>query len=79
MVVVLREAGLRIVIFRDDHDPAHVHVFGDGETKIELGADPDAISVKYSIDAKRNEKRRAERTVRANHALLLQRWSELHG
>ena len=40
MVTVLRAAGLRVVIFVDDHQPAHVHVFGDGHAKINLlGAD----------------------------------------
>jgi hypothetical protein len=36
MVTVLRARGLRVVIFINDHRPAHVHVFGDGEAKINL-------------------------------------------
>jgi hypothetical protein len=28
MVTVYRAHGLRVVIFTDDHEPAHVHVFG---------------------------------------------------
>ena len=36
MVTVLRAHGLRVVIFVNDHQPAHVHVFGDGEAKINL-------------------------------------------
>jgi hypothetical protein len=40
MVTVHREAGLRFIIFADDHEPAHVHVIGDGHAKINLaGAD----------------------------------------
>jgi hypothetical protein len=42
----LPRLGLRVVIFLDDHDPAHVHVFGDGEVKINL-AGP-AASPKWS-------------------------------
>jgi len=34
MVTVLRASGLKVVIFVDDHEPAHVHVFGDGQAKI---------------------------------------------
>ncbi len=34
MVTVLRAHGLRVVIYANDHRPAHVHVFGDGEAKI---------------------------------------------
>ena len=36
IVTVLRANGLRVVIFVNDHLPAHVHVFGDGEAKINL-------------------------------------------
>lgn len=36
MVVVLRAYGLKVVIYRDDHKPAHVHVLSDGEAKIDL-------------------------------------------
>ena len=40
MVTVFRAQGLRVIIFVDDHQPAHVHVFGDGHAKINLrGAD----------------------------------------
>ena len=45
MVTIYRAHGLRIVIFTDDHEPAHVHVFGDGEAKINLigaGGDPES-------------------------------------
>lgn len=40
MVTVLRTGSFRVVIFSNDHEPAHVHVFGDGEAKINL-SDPD--------------------------------------
>jgi hypothetical protein len=36
MVTVLRADGLRVVIYVNDHLPAHVHVFGGGEAKINL-------------------------------------------
>jgi Domain of unknown function (DUF4160) len=36
MVTVHREAGLRIMIFSQDHSPPHVHVFGDGHARIDL-------------------------------------------
>jgi hypothetical protein len=36
MVTVLREAGMRFVIYTDDHEPAHTHVYGDGEARINI-------------------------------------------
>jgi len=36
MVTIYRGEGLHVVIFVDDHEPAHIHVFGDGHAKINL-------------------------------------------
>lgn len=30
MVTVHRESGLKFVIYKDDHPPAHVHIYGGG-------------------------------------------------
>jgi hypothetical protein len=79
MVTVLREGALRVVIYPDDHDPPHVHVMGDGETKILLGDSPEALFVISSIRTKANERRRAIDVVQANHSFLRLRWSELNG
>jgi hypothetical protein len=76
---VLREGGLRVIIYTDDHPPPHVHVFGDGETKIVLtGPDGDSLVVRVT-GAKLPESRSALQIVRNNHTYLLQRWTELHG
>lgn len=79
MPTVLRADALRVVIHPDDHDPPHVHVIGDGQTKIILGNSPTEMTVLFSANAKAGEERRAVAAVRANHALLLRRWSELNG
>jgi hypothetical protein len=79
MVTVYRAQGLRVVIFVDDHEPAHVHVFGDGEAKINLlGANgaPELIS---AIGMTRADLRRAMQIVKEQQAGLLERWSEIHG
>jgi hypothetical protein len=80
MVTVYRAHGLRIVIFVDDHEPpAHVHVFGDGELKINLtggDGDPDLI---FAINMSRADIRRALRVVKEQQAYLLKRWSDIHG
>jgi len=36
MMTVLRAHGPWVVIYLDDHEPVHVHVFGDGQVKIDL-------------------------------------------
>lgn len=79
MVTVFRANGLRVVIFVNDHQPAHVHVFGDGEAKINLlGADgtPELVWVDGMT---RGEVRRAVRIVIEQQVLLLARWEDIHG
>jgi hypothetical protein len=40
MPTIIREEGFRIVIYPNDHLPAHVHVIkSDGEIRIELGTE----------------------------------------
>ena len=71
MVTVLRASGLRVVIYVNDHQPAHVHVFGDGEAKINL-LEADGAPVLVWADAMtRGEVRQAMRAVAGHQAFLL--------
>lgn len=79
MVTVLRESGLRVVIYLDDHPPAHVHVFGDGSTKIALGADGGTPAVIRTAGAKDNEVMKALLIVIEHRAFLMEKWKEFHG
>lgn len=79
MVTVLRADGLRVVIYVDDHLPAHVHVFGDGQAKIDLvGADggPDLV---WAYGMTRGEVRRSMRLVTERLDFLLRSWEDIHG
>ena len=75
MVTVLRVQGLRVVIYTNDHQRAHVHVFGDGEAKINL-LGPDLV---WAEGMSRGEVRRAMRVVEEQQVFLLARWREIHG
>lgn len=79
MVTVLRAQGLRFVIFADDHRPAHVHVFGDGEAKINLIGPDDGPELVWSVGLSRADIRRAYRLVVERRSELLERWREIHG
>lgn len=78
MVTVLRAHGLRVVIFSNDHQPAHVHVFGDGQAKINLRGAGGAPELIWADAMSRGEVRRALRIVTEQQALLLARWREIH-
>ncbi len=79
MVTVVRAHGLRVVIFVNDHEPAHVHVFGDGEAKINLLGSDGAPALVWADGMSRSEIRRAMRIVTEQHTALLARWEDIHG
>lgn len=79
MITVLRAQGLRVVIFVNDHDPAHVHVFGDGEAKINLLGANGAPQLVWAVAMSRNEIRRAMKLVNDTQSELLAKWEAIHG
>ena len=79
MVTVLRSGGLRVVIYLDDHQPAHVHVIGDGEAKIELGVVSDGVTLIWSRGLSRGDLRAAMRLVGDHRDHLLAEWRRIHG
>jgi hypothetical protein len=79
MVTIHRAHGLRVIIFTDDHEPAHVHVFGDGQAKINLIGPNGAPTLVWVEGMKANELRRAVQLVRDQQEQFLARWREIHG
>ena len=75
MVTVLRAAGLRFVIYTDDHEPAHVHVYGDGEARIDVIG----MAVLSNRGMTRRDLARALAVVQREQNLFLERWKEIHG
>lgn len=79
MVVVHRAYGFRFVIYTLDHEPAHVHVTGPGQAKINLlGADgaPELVS---NIGIKRSDMRRLFAEVVERREEFLKAWERIHG
>lgn len=79
MVVVHRAHGFRFVIYTADHEPAHVHVTGAGQAKINLlGPDgnPEIVS---SVGIKRSDLRPLVAEVFERRDHFLQEWERIHG
>jgi hypothetical protein len=79
MVVVYRAHGFRFVIYTLDHDPAHIHITGPGQAKINLiGSDgmPEVVS---SIGIKRSDMRRLMAEVIEHRDEFLKEWRRIHG
>ena len=78
MPTALEMEGFRIVIFLNDHAPAHVHALrDDGEAKIDIAGDDVELISAYGL--KKSDIKRAVRIVRDNRDYLLQKWIETHG
>jgi hypothetical protein len=79
MVTICRAHGLRLIIFTDNHEPAHVHVFGDGQAKINLIGPDGFPALVWAEGMKANDLRRAVRLVRDQREEFPARWREIHG
>lgn len=79
MVVVHLAHGFRFVIYTLDHDPAHVHVTGAGQAKINLLGPDGGPEVVFSIGIKRADMRRLLTEVIEHRAALLREWERIHG
>jgi hypothetical protein len=75
MVTVLREYGMRFVIYTADHEPPHVRVYGDGEARIDIAG----LKVMTQGDMADRDVRRAVDVIEANRELFLDVWRKYHG
>lgn len=82
MPTIIRQDGFRIVIYPNDHLPAHVHVVkGDGEVRIELGSEePSTLPSLMTVMGKISDKDVAKALflVTEHQIELLTKWSEIH-
>ena len=76
MPTILRAGGLRIVIYPNDHSPAHVHVIGPGWVAVITLAGP---ALRETIGCSEPDARRALDLVAANQAALEEAWRRYHG
>jgi hypothetical protein len=75
-----REDGFRFMIYVDDHEPAHVHVFReDDEAKIQLGDTPDEVDLVKVWGMSMRDVRRALAIAERRHKKLLTAWRKHHG
>ena len=79
MVVVHRTLGYRFVIYTLDHEPAHIHITGSGQAKINLAGSGGAPEVVYSLGINRSDMRglMIEATRLQGH--FLAEWRRIHG
>lgn len=79
MVVVHRSHGYRFVIYTLDHEPAHVHVTGDGQAKINLLGRNGRPELVYKAGIGRADMRRLMAEAVEHQAHFLAEWERIHG
>jgi hypothetical protein len=76
MPTVLRVDGLRVVIYPNDHPPAHVHVLGPGWVVV---IDLIELDIREAIGCDEREARRVLRLVADQQEALMDAWRRFHG
>lgn len=80
MVTVDRFAGYRIVIYKNDHRPAHVHVIGNGREAIfQLEARGKEPALRDNFGFSKRDLQRVQKAISEKHATLWKSWRKIHG
>jgi len=80
MPTVLRFKGLRIVIYPNDHRPAHVHVIGRGDEAVfNLNCPVGPVEVRENYGFSRPEITHIASVLSNRQALLCDAWGSIHG
>lgn len=72
----MRIEGLRVVVYPNDHPPAHVHVIGPGWVVV---VNLIGLDLREAIGCNEAEARRVLRLVAAHRGALLEAWRRWHG
>lgn len=67
------------MIYTGDHEPAHVHITGAGQAKINLQGPDGSPQLVSSVGMKRSDLRRIFSEVVERRGYLLKKWEQIHG
>lgn len=80
MPTVLTFAGLRVVIYFNDHRPAHVHVIGRGcEALFYLNCPNGPVELRENYRFSRRDIAMIENELAKSLDALCQSWEQMHG
>ena len=74
-----RAHGFRFVIYTSDHAPAHIHVTGAGQAKINLLGADGMPELMFSVGIKRADMRRLLAEAVERREEFLRGWERIHG
>ncbi len=79
MATIIRQSGFSVIIYKDDHPPAHVHIIGGGRAKIILVGADGSPELSGAVGLTAGEVRKVMKIVHNEQFLLLRKWKEIHG
>lgn len=80
MPTVLRFDGFRVVVYPNDHRPAHVHVIGsECEAVFRLNCPDGPVELREDYGATRSQIKGFERKLMKNLSQLCGAWEKIHG
>jgi len=80
MPTVDRIDGLRVVIYPNDHRPAHVHVIGKGcECVFQLDGDQHLPALRENFGFSERDLQKIKTAITKRLAHLMTEWDKLHG
>lgn len=80
MPTVLRFGAFRVMIFLNDHRPAHVHVVGRGHWAVfGLNCPAGPANLRQNFGLSRRELRDVQDALAGHEAMLCRKWREVHG
>ena len=79
MPTLFRVGPYRVVVYPNDHSPAHVHAVGAGHAKFVLGSTADQVAVVEITGISVGDLRKLAETIIDRHAECCAGWSKWHG
>ena len=80
MPTVLRFAGVRVMIYFNDHRPAHVHVLGpDRESVFNLNCPAGPMEIRENYGFSRRDIAQIQSFLAEHVQELCRKWKEFHG
>jgi hypothetical protein len=80
MPTIFRRDGFAVLIYTNDHRPAHVHIFkAEGEVVVQMGNAHTPPRVRENIGMSRRHERAALMMVAEHQVVFLAEWRRIHG
>ncbi|MGA3241930.1 MAG: DUF4160 domain-containing protein [Bryobacteraceae bacterium] len=79
MPTVLRVDGLRVVIYPNDHRPAHIHTIGEHEAVFNLNCPAGPLELRENYGFSRRQIGRMAAVLVDHLDVLCRAWEQIHG